>query len=220
VALDSEIDGMVHLSDVSWEGGNEETLKTFEKGKTVKVKILEMDPEKERVALGIKQLSADPYNGKGPTSKPASSAKSSSSSSAAAPSGAKGLSKGAVVTCTVTEITTGGIEVKVEDTKGFIKKADLSRERSEQRPDRFAVGEKVDAKITAIDAKGKISLSIKAREIDEDKQAMQEFGSSDSGASLGDILGAALNKDKDAGEDATEKPKKKAAPKKKKADEE
>lgn len=216
VALDSEIDGMVHLSDVSWEDASEAVLKGFEKGKTVKVKILEMDPEKERVALGIKQLTADPYNGTGPTSKPA--AGKAASKTASAPSSAKGLSKGAVVTCTVTEITSGGIEVKVEDATGFIKKADLSRERSEQRPDRFAVGEKVDAKITAIDAKGKISLSIKAREIDEDKQAMKEFGSSDSGASLGDILGAALGKDK-AENAKEEKPKKKAASKKKTAEE-
>ncbi len=207
VALDEDIDGMVHLSDVSWEDSSEEALKAFKKGETIKVKILEMDPEKERVALGIKQLTKDPFNGAGPASSSAS---------------ATGLAKGTVVTCTVTEITSGGIEVKVDDTKGFIKKADLSRERSEQRPDRFAVGEKVDAKITSVDAKTrKLGLSIKAREIDEDKQAMKDFGSTESGASLGDILGAALNKEKEnaAVSSDDEKPKKKKAAPKKKADE-
>ncbi|MCC6597840.1 MAG: 30S ribosomal protein S1 [Alphaproteobacteria bacterium] len=203
VALDEEIDGMVHLSDVSWEDETEEALKAHNKGETIRVKILEMDPEKERVALGIKQLTKAPEG--------ASTAKKSKPA-------ATGLAKGAVVTCTVTEITTGGIEVKVDDMKGFIKKIDLARERSEQRPDRFAVGEKVDAKIMTIDAK-KLSLSIKAREIDEDKQAMKEFGSTESGASLGDILGAALNKDKDSAaasdEAKAEKPKKKAPAKKK-----
>ncbi|MCB1650471.1 MAG: 30S ribosomal protein S1 [Alphaproteobacteria bacterium] len=191
VALDEEIDGMVHLSDVSWEDESEEALKAFNKGDKVKVKILEMSPEKERVALGIKQLTNDPFEGS-----------------------MDGLKKGSVVTCTVTEITSGGIEVSVnDDVKGFIKKADLSRERSEQRPDRFAVGEKVDAKIVSLDKKSrKLGLSIKAREVDEDKQAMQEFGSTESGASLGDILGAALKEKEGAKE---EKPKKKAASKKK-----
>ena len=139
----------------------------------VRVKLLDVDVEKERISLGIKQLKKDNF------------AEASTA-----------LKKGEVVTCTVTSINEGGVEVSVGDgVTGFIKKADLSRERSEQRPDRFAVGEKVDAKITQIDTKTrKVSLSIKAREVEEDKQAMQEFGSSDSGASLGDILGAALNK--------------------------
>jgi len=129
-----------------------------------------------------------------------------------------GLSKGAVVTGKITEINSGGVEVEVsEGVTGFIKKADLSRERSEQRPDRFAVGEKIDAKITGMDKKSrKLSLSIKAREIDEDKQAMKEFGSTESGASLGDILGAALDGSKsDAKEEKPKKaPAKKAAAKK------
>lgn len=204
VALDEEIDGMVHLSDVSWEDESEEALKAYKKGEVVRVKILEMDPDKERVALGIKQLTDAP-EGAVATKK----------------GKAGGFAKGAVVTCTVTEITSGGIEVKVDDQKGFIKKSDLARERSEQRPDRFAVGEKVDAKVIGVDAKTKqVSLSIKAREIDEDKQAMKEFGSTESGASLGDILGAALNKDKEgAAEAKAEKPKKKAASKKKAAEE-
>lgn len=196
VGLGEEIDGMVHLSDVSWEDETEDALKAYNKGDMVKVLILDMDPEKERVALGIKQLSENPFEG-----------------------ALKGMSKGAVVTGTVTEITSGGIEVSVNETvTGFIKKADLSRERSEQRPDRFAVGEKVDAKIIGIDKKSaKLSLSIKAREIDEDKQAMEEFGSTESGASLGDILGAALQENQ-SGNAADEKAKKKPAAKKKAED--
>ncbi len=199
VAIDEDVDGMVHLSDISWEDESEDALKAFTKGDTVKVKILEIDAEKERVALGIKQLGDDPFEG-----------------------AMDGLTKGAVVTCTVSEITSGGIEVAVNDNvKGFIKKADLSSERSEQRPDRFAVGEKVDAKITTMDKKTrKLGLSIKAREQDENKQAMKEFGSADSGASLGDILGAALegNKGEAAAEAKPKKaPAKKAAAKKKDA---
>ncbi|HCQ70862.1 MAG TPA: 30S ribosomal protein S1, partial [Rhodospirillaceae bacterium] len=171
VAIGEDIDGMVHISDVSWEDATEEALQAFNKGDKVEAVILDIDAEKERVALGIKQLSADPFEGS-----------------------MKGMAKGAVVTGTISEITSGGVEVTVaEGVTGFIKKGDLSRERSEQRPDRFAVGEKIDAKITAVDRKTrKLSLSIKAREIDEDKQAMAEFGSTESGASLGDILGAAL----------------------------
>lgn len=196
VALGPEIDGMVHLSDVSWDDSSEEALKAFKKGETVKAKILDMDPEKERVALGIKQLTGEDPN-----------------------AGAlDGFAKNAVVTGTVSAINDKGVEVTVSDNvKGFIKKADLSRERSEQRSDRFAVGEKVDAKIIGIEKRSrKLNLSIKAREIDEDKQAMKEFGSTESGASLGDILGAALGKKGAADEAAAEeKPKKKAAKKKK-----
>ncbi len=196
IALDEEIDGMVHLSDISWDDESEDVLRNYKTGDTVKVKILEIDADKERVALGIKQLTDDPFEGS-----------------------MDGVKKGAVVTCTVTEITSGGIEVSVNDNvKGFIKKTELSRERSEQRPDRFAVGEKVDAKITTIDKKSrKVNLSIKAREVDEDKQAMKEFGSTESGASLGDILGAALEENQGSeGEKAKDeaKPKKKAAAKK------
>ncbi|NCT40123.1 MAG: 30S ribosomal protein S1 [Alphaproteobacteria bacterium] len=195
IGVDGDIDGMVHLSDISWEDETEDALKGFEKGQNVKVKILDIDAEKERVALGIKQLTDDPFEGS-----------------------MKGLAKGAVVTGTITEIKDGGVEVEVnEGVTGFIKKADLSRERSEQRPDRFAVGEKIDAKITGMDKKSrKLSLSIKAREIDEDKQAMKEFGSTESGASLGDILGAALDGSKaDAKEEKPKKaPAKKAAAKK------
>jgi small subunit ribosomal protein S1 len=177
VGIGEQIDGMVHLSDLSWNEAGEEAIKKYKKGDTLKVKILEVDAAKERVSLGVKQLERDPVDAQA----------------------ASGLGKGAVVTCTVTAITTGGIEVSVKDgATGFIKKGDLSRERSEQRPDRFAVGEKVDAKIIKIERGGKLELSIKAREIDEDKQAMAEYGSSDSGASLGDILGAALTQKKEA----------------------
>lgn len=174
VGMPGDIDGMVHLSDVAWDG-NEEALKSYKKGDQIKVKILDIDAEKERIALGVKQLTEDKNAG-----------------------ALAGLIKGQVVTCTVLEVNDKGIEVSVnENVKGSIKRADLSRERSEQRPDRFAVGEKVDAKITAIDSKkGQITLSIKQREIDEDKAAMAEFGSTESGASLGDILGAALKDSK------------------------
>jgi small subunit ribosomal protein S1 len=171
VGMPGDIDGMVHLSDVSWEDSSEESLKAYKKGDTVKVKILDIDAEKERVALGIKQLSEDTASG-----------------------ALAGVSKGQVVTGTVTEVHDKGIEVMINDTiKGSIKRADLSRERSEQRPDRFAVGEKVDAKVISVDSrKRQVTLSIKQREMDEDKAAMAEFGSTESGASLGDILGAAL----------------------------
>src|SRR5262244_1704517 len=183
VGLPGEIDGMVHLSDIDWQKSGEEAIKAYKKGDTVKVKVLDVDVEKERISLGIKQLAEDPF--------------------ATAASQHK---KGDVVTCTVTAVTDGGIEVSLaEGMTGFIRKADLARDRGDQRPDRFAVGEKVDAKITAIDAKTrKVSLSIKAREVDEDKQAMAEYGSSDSGASLGDILGAALSKAQKTKTDTTE----------------
>jgi small subunit ribosomal protein S1 len=175
VAMTNDIDGMVHLSDITWEDNAEESLKAYKKGDSVTVKILEIDTSKERVALGVKQLSDDPYAG-----------------------ALSGVVKGQVVTCTVTSINDKGIEVSVNDNvTGSIKRADLSRERTEQRPDRFAVGEKLDAKIMTIDAKKRsVTLSIKARELDEDKAAMAAFGSTESGASLGDILGAALSKEK------------------------
>jgi small subunit ribosomal protein S1 len=175
VGLPGDIDGMVHLSDLDWDRSGEEAVQDYKKGQMVKVKLLDVDVEKERISLGIKQLTKDNFAEAAGT-----------------------LKKGEVVTCTVAAITDGGLEVTVGDgVPGFIKKADLARERAEQRPDRFAVGEKVDAKITQVDAKTrKLTLSIKAREVEEDKQAMAEFGSSDSGASLGDILGAALSKAK------------------------
>jgi small subunit ribosomal protein S1 len=173
VGLPGDIDGMVHLSDLDWSRAGEEAINDYKKGDTVRVRVLDVDVEKERISLGIKQLASDPYESSLATMK-----------------------KGDVVTCTVSAVTDGGIEVTLRDgLPGFIRKAELSRDRAEQRPDRFAVGEKVDAKITAMDrATRKVTLSIKAREVDEEKRAMAEFGSSDSGASLGDILGAAINR--------------------------
>ena len=171
VGLPGDIDGMVHLSDISWDKTGEEALEDFTKGDMVKVKILEVDTDKERISLGIKQLSSDPF------------AESLGN-----------IRKGEVVTATVSEVNDGGIEVKTSGgLVAFIRRSDLSRDRSEQRPDRFAVGEKVDAKVTNIDPSSRrISMSIKANEIAEEKTAMAQFGSSDSGASLGDILGAAI----------------------------
>jgi small subunit ribosomal protein S1 len=175
VGLPGDIDGMVHLSDIAWDRPGEEAIQEFKKGDQVKVKVLDVDVEKERISLGMKQLTEDTFE-------------------KAATTG--GLRKGEIVTGTVTEVNDGGVEVSVADgLVGFIRKSDLSRDRSEQRPDRFSVGDKVDAKVMQVDrAARKVSLSIKAKEVEEEKQAMAEYGSSDSGASLGDILGAALRK--------------------------
>jgi small subunit ribosomal protein S1 len=173
VGLVGEIDGMVHLSDIDWEKSGEEAIKDYKKGDTVKVKVLDVDVEKERISLGIKQLTSDPFE-----------------------SAAQGFKKGDIVTGTVSAVQDNGVELTLADgVTGFIRKSDLSRDRAEQRPERYAIGEKVDAKITQLDrASRKIQLSIKAREIEDDKEAMEKFGSSDSGASLGDILGAALKR--------------------------
>ena len=157
---------------MSWDGKVEEELKKYKKGMKIKSKVLEIDPEKERIALGIKQLDKDPFE----------------------EIISKKLKKGSVVTCLIYNVIDSGLEVKIEnDISGFIKKSDLSREKEEQKSSRFAKGEKVDAMITNID-KGtrKIYLSIKAMELEEEKKAMKDYGSTDSGASLGDILGAAL----------------------------
>ncbi|NNE56536.1 MAG: 30S ribosomal protein S1 [Hellea sp.] len=173
IGLDGDIDGMAHLSDLSWDKSGEDALKDYKKGDQVEAKILEIDTNKERISLGIKQLSKD-----------------------TAPAGAR---RGATVTCTVTAVNSGGIEVSFGDDNeiaAFIRKSDLSRERSDQRPERFAVGDKVDAIITKVDkSKRQYSLSIKALEIAEEKEAVQQYGSVDAGASLGDILGAALKGD-------------------------
>jgi small subunit ribosomal protein S1 len=173
VGLPGDIDGMAHLSDLDWSRPGDEAIKDYNKGDVIKVKILDVDIDKERISLGVKQLTADPFGAAIET-----------------------LKKGSIVTCTVHQIVGNGIEVELGGGMiGFIRKAELSRDRSEQRPDRFAVGEKVDAKITTIDKKSrKLTLSIKQREIEEEKQAMASYGSSDSGASLGEILGAAISK--------------------------
>jgi small subunit ribosomal protein S1 len=172
IGLDGEIDGMVHLSDLSWDKSGDDAVKDYQKGQVVHARVLDIDPEKERVSLGIKQLSGDPMDKVGP------------------------IRKNSVVTVTVTDVNDGGIEVELADgVKSFIRRADLARDRADQRPERFGVGDKVDAMVTLYDkASRKISLSIKAREISEEKEAVAQYGSSDSGASLGDILGAALKR--------------------------
>src|SRR6266513_2055369 len=183
IGLPGDIDGMVHLSDIDWSRSGEEAVHDYRKGQLVKVKVLDVDVEKERISLGIKQLEADPFE-----------------------SGVASVKKGDVVTATISSIQESGIEVALPDgMPGFIRKSELSRDRSEQRPDRFAVGERVDAKITTVDrATRRVSLSIKAREVDEEKRAMQEFGSAESGASLGDILGAAIRRRQGEAEEKTE----------------
>jgi len=188
VGLPGEIDGMIHLSDLSWEKTGEEAVVDYNKGDMVKAKVLDIDIEKERISLGIKQLTDDPFE-----------------------SAAGDLKKGAVVTCTVTSVTDGGLEVSVSGgLQGFIRRSDLSRERSEQRPDRYAVGDRIDAQVTNIDRREhKLNLSVKAHEIKEEKEAMAHYGSSDSGASLGDILGAAMRK---AGTDEDDAPEAEAEP--------
>jgi small subunit ribosomal protein S1 len=174
IGLDGDVDGMVHLSDLDWQKPGEQALDEYNRGDMVSAKVLDVDVEKERISLGIKQLTtADTVE--------------------AAAEGS--IRKGAVVTGTVTEVNDGGIEVRIADSDltSFIRRADLSRDRNDQRPERFSKGEKVDARVTQYDRKtGRISLSIKALEIAEEKEAVAAYGSSDSGASLGDILGAAL----------------------------
>ena len=170
IGLEGEIDGMVHLSDLALDQSGEEALANYKKGDTVKAVVIDVDAEKERISLSVKNLGQDPF--------------------AEAVSGVK---RGAVVTVEVTSIEEGGIEVEYDGMKAFIRRSDLSRDRAEQRPERFSVGNKLDARVTSIDAKTrKLGLSIKASEIAEEKEAVEQYGSSDSGASLGDILGAAL----------------------------
>jgi small subunit ribosomal protein S1 len=172
IGLDNDIDGMVHLSDLDWAVPGEEAIAKYNKGDMVKAKVLDVDVEKERISLGIKQLAGDPMQG-------------------------DTYRKGQTVTVTVTEITSGGIEVKFGEDEApmtaFIRKSDLSRDRADQRPERFAVGDRLDAQIANVDkAARRVSLSVKALEMAEEKEAIEKFGASDSGASLGDILGAAL----------------------------
>ena len=193
VGLDGGIDGMVHLSDLDWTKPGEEALKDFSKTDTVKAVVLEADSEKERISLGIKQLTPDPFASGAPSAK---------------------LKKGIRVTCEVLSVKDNGLEVKLldHDLTAFIRRSDLSRDRSEQRPERFGVGEKFDALVTQVDAKArKVGVSIKALEMAEEKEAVAQYGSTDSGASLGDILGAALSKAKDEDdEEPAEKPKRKS----------
>ncbi|MDV6331392.1 30S ribosomal protein S1 [Asticcacaulis sp. 201] len=172
IGFENDIDGMVHLSDLDWNVPGEEAIAKYKKGDVVKTKVLDVDVEKERISLGIKQLGNDPMTG-------------------------DTYKKGQTITVTVTEVTSGGIEVKFGEDDApmtaFVRKSDLSRDRNEQRVERFAVGDRIDAQVTNIDkAARKVSVSIKALEMADEKQAIEQYGSQDSGASLGDILGAAL----------------------------
>ena len=171
LGLDGDVDGMVHLSDLDWKRPGEQVIEEYKKGDIVKAQVLDVDVEKERISLGVKQLAGDPMESAGD------------------------LKKGSVVTCEVTEVKESGIDVKIvgTDLAAFIKRADLARERGEQRPERFSVGQKVDARVTQFDRKThKVGVSIKALEVAEEKEAIAQYGTADSGASLGDILGAAL----------------------------
>jgi small subunit ribosomal protein S1 len=178
LGLDGDVDGMVHLSDLDWKRPGEQVIEEYKKGDKVNAKVLDVDVEKERISLGIKQLDGDPMESAGD------------------------LKKGSVVTCEVTEVKEGGLEVKIigSDLTTFIKRSELARDRGEQRPERFAVGQKVDGRIIQFDRRAhKVQVSIKALEVAEEKEAIAQYGSSDSGATLGDILGTALKR-------ATEKP--------------
>ena len=172
VGLEGDIDGMVHLSDLSWDQRGDEAIQNYRKGDMVKAVVTEVDTDRERISLSVKALGQESFS-----------------------EAVDGVKRGSIVTCVVTAIEDGGIEVEYNGAKSFIRRSDLSRDRSEQRPERFQVGDKVDARVTSVDPKTRrLGLSIKAREIAEEKEAVEQFGSSDSGASLGDILGAALKK--------------------------
>jgi len=175
IGLTPELDGMVHLSDIAWDAQGDEALTRYNKGDMVKAKVLDVDVEKERISLGIKQVDSDPMQD-------------------------AEFRKGQIITVEVVDVASGGIEVAFGEgnaLRSFIRKSDLSRDRSEQRPDRFSTGDRIDAMVTAFEkASRRVSLSVKAMELKDEKEAIAQFGSSDSGASLGDILGAALNKPK------------------------
>jgi small subunit ribosomal protein S1 len=175
LGLDGDVDGMVHLSDLDWKRPGEQVIEEYKKGDIVKATVLDVDVEKERISLGIKQLAGDPME-----------------------EGAAGeLKKGDVVTCEVVDVKEAGIDVKIvgTDLETFIRRADLARDRADQRSERFQVGQKVDARVTQFDRKArKVSVSIKALEVAEEKEAIAQYGSSDSGATLGDILGTALKR--------------------------
>ena len=187
LGLDGDVDGMVHLSDLDWKRPGEQVIDEYKKGDVVRAKVLDVDVEKERISLGIKQIEGDPFT----------------------EASAGEVKKGAVVTCEVTEVKDSGVDVKIvgTDLTAFIKRSELARDRSEQRPERFAVGQKVDARVTQFDRKAhKVSVSIKALEVAEEKEAIAQYGTADSGASLGDILGAALKQRADKPAEKTEKP--------------
>jgi small subunit ribosomal protein S1 len=173
IGLENDIDGMVHLSDLSWDERGEDAIQNYRKGDVVQAVVTEVDTDKERISLSVKALGGDKFA-----------------------DATDGVKRGSIITVTVTAIEDGGIEVEHEGMKSFIRRSDLSRDRAEQRPERFGVGDKVDVRVTNVDMKSRrLGLSIKAREIAEEKEAVEQYGSSDSGASLGDILGAALKGD-------------------------
>ena len=173
IGLEGDIDGMVHLSDLTWDGRGEDVISDYRKGDLVQAVVSEVDVEKERISLSVKAMGGDKFA-----------------------DAIDGVKRGSIVTVEVTSIEDGGIEVQYEGMKSFIRRSDLSRDRAEQRPDRFGLGDKVDVRVTNIDSKTRrLGLSVKAREIAEEKEAVEQYGSSDSGASLGDILGAALKPD-------------------------
>ena len=176
IGIAADVDGMVHMSDISWDVQGEQAMAAYQKGQIVKAKVLDVDVEKERISLGIKQLEADP-----------------------AAEVLDRIRKGDIVSCTVTKVEANGIEVKVEEIlTGFIRRAELARDRQDQRPEKYAIGETVDAKIVAVDrAARRLSLTVKGKEVEEEREAMKEFGSVDSGASLGDILGAAIRRQRE-----------------------
>jgi small subunit ribosomal protein S1 len=191
LGLDGDVDGMVHLSDLDWKRPGEQVIEEYKKGDKVKAQVLDVDVEKERISLGIKQLT-----GGGSSAAPAEAG------------GGTELKKGDVVTCEVVEVKESGIDVKIvgSDQVTFIKRSELARDRSEQRPDRFAVGQKVDARIVQVDRRShKATVSIKALEVAEEKEAIAQYGSSDSGATLGDILGTALKRKENDKEEEEEK---------------
>ncbi len=182
IGLDGDVDGMVHMSDIAWGISGEDALALHRKGEEVEAVVLDVDIEKERISLGMKQLE-----------------KGAPTAGSAGASAGGGLKKNDVVTVTILEVRDGGLEVQVGDdgATGFVKRADLGRDRDEQRPDRFQVGQKLDAMVIGFDRSKKPNFSVKARQVHEEKEAVAQFGSSDSGASLGDILGEALKAKKD-----------------------
>jgi len=196
IGLEGDVDGMVHMSDIAWGVSGEEALQLHRKGEMVKAQVLDVDVEKERISLGMKQLEGG-----------GSGAGASGGTSAAG-----GVKKGETVTVAVRAVQDAGLDVQVGDdgATGFIKRGDLGRDRDEQRAERFQVGQKFDAMVIGFDRSKKPNFSIKAMQIAEEKQAVAQYGSSDSGASLGDILGQAL-KDAQTAKDAKEEkmPKKK-----------
>ncbi len=179
VGLTTELDGLIHASDISWEDSSSNAIKKYKIGEKIKFKILDIDVEKERVSLGIKQLKK-------------SSVKED-----------KFVSK--TMTCVVEKIEEDRVIVSFEkDLKGFVKKSNLAKVKTEQNTSRFAVGEKIDAKVLKkISKDDSYELSIKDLEIQEEKEALKEYGSSSSGASIGDIIGAALEEDKKKSKDET-----------------